>query len=305
MSSFGASPGYVQAMLKAGIKPRERYALARLRKVVCTGAPVGPEHFEWFHTDVKADLHVASASGGTEVCAGFFVGEPLSLIYAGEMQSRGLGIDVQAWNPEGQAVVDEVGELVVTQPMPSMPLYFWSDPGNRRYLDTYFDGFPGVWRHGDLLKITPRGGGVIYGRSDSTLNRYGVRIGTGEIYRIVEAIDGVLDSLVVNVDYPEGASLVVLFVALAPGLELTDELVAHLADRLRLEGSPRHVPDRVERVSAIPYTLTGKKMEIPIKKILLGVPVERAASKDAMANPGALEDFIRLAGIMQPPTPTP
>jgi acetoacetyl-CoA synthetase len=292
VTALGASPAYVQLMLKMNVRPRERLGLERLGAIACTGSHVAPEHFEWFYRQVKPDLAVRAASGGTEVATAFLLGAPTEPVRAGEMQVRGLGLDVRAFDPEGRSVVDQVGELVVTQPMPSMPLRFWNDPEDRRYRATYFDAYPGVWRHGDLLKLTERGSGVIYGRSDSTLNRDGVRIGSGEIYRIVESLPEVRDSLVVNVDGADGRSLLLLFVALAGGLPLTPALAAKVAALLKREGSPRHVFDRIESISAVPYTLTGKKLEVPLKRILAGVPVDRALSRDALADPDALEAML-------------
>ena len=294
-TTFGASPTYVQMMQKAGIVPRERFDLAKLRGVLLTGSPVTPESTAWFYDNVKADLAVTSPSGGTELCAGLVGGTPMLPVRAGEIQARLLGMDVHAWNEDGEEVIDEVGELVVTSPAPSMPLRFWNDPGDVRYHDTYFERFPGVWRHGDFIKINQRGGAYIYGRSDATLNRFGVRIGSAEIYRAIEQLPEIADSLIVCLEMPGGAFWMPLFVRLAPGVELDDALRARIATTLRRDCSPRHVPDEIHAVEAIPYTLTGKKMEIPVRRILAGTPPEKAASPDAMMNPRALDWYVRFA----------
>ena len=294
-TTFGASPTYVQIMQKAGLVPRERFDLSRLRGVLLTGSPVTPEATAWFYTNVKADLAVTSPSGGTELCAGLVGGTPLLPVRAGEIQARLLGMDVHAWNEDGSEVIDEVGELVVTSPSPSMPLRFWNDPGDARYRETYFERFPGVWRHGDFIKINRRGGAYIYGRSDATLNRFGVRIGSAEIYRAIERLDEIADSLVVCLELPDGGFWMPLFVRLAPGAALDDALRARIVATLRRDGSPRHVPDEIHAVEAIPYTLTGKKMEIPVRRILAGMPPERAASPESMMDPRALAWYVAFA----------
>jgi len=294
-TTFGASPTFVQMMQKAGIVPRERFDLSALRSVLLTGSPVTPESTAWFYESVKDDLWVTSPSGGTELCAGLVGGSPLLPVYAGEIQARLLGMDVHAWNENGKEVVDEVGELVVTSPAPSMPLYFMNDPGGERYRETYFEHFPGVWRHGDFIKINQRGGCFIYGRSDSTLNRYGVRIGSAEVYRAVEKLDEIADSLIVCLELEDGGFYMPLFVQLRDGAVLDDALRARIAYKLRTECSPRHVPDEVHAVDAIPYTLTGKKMEIPVRRILAGMPPEKVASREAMMQPAALDWFIAFA----------
>ncbi|MGE0554292.1 MAG: acetoacetate--CoA ligase [Gemmatimonadales bacterium] len=295
VTAFGASPAYVQLMRKLGIEPAGRFGLSALRSVALTGSPVSPEHMVWFYEHVKRDLRVVSTSGGTEVATAFYGGAPTEPVHSGEMQVPGLGIAVAAFDDAGRSVVGQVGELVVTRPMPSMPLRFWNDPEDRRYRETYFDTWPGIWRHGDLLMVTPSGGGVISGRSDSTLNRFGIRIGTGEIYRIVEAFDEIRDSMVIDVPGPDARSELLLFVVPAKGAVLDEPLRARIAERLKTEGSPRHVFDRIEEVPAVPYTLTGKKMEVPVKRLFSGVPPERAYSADAMADPTAIEPYLRLA----------
>jgi len=292
---FGASPTFVQMMEKAGLKPGEQFDLSRLECVMAAGAPSTPETFAWFYRSVKQDLWVTSQSGGTEICSGFVGASPTLPVYAGEIQTRMLGMDVHAWSDDGKELVDEVGELVVTSPFPSMPVKFWNDTDGKRYHESYFDTFPGVWRHGDFIKINQRGGCYIYGRSDSTLNRYGVRIGTAEIYRAVEQEPEVADSLIVCCELPGGLFFMPLFVRLKPGFSLSDDVVSRINKRLRQDCSPRHVPDRIYAIEAIPYTLTGKKMEVPIRKILMGWAPEKAASRDAMQNPEALDYFVQFA----------
>jgi len=294
-TSFGASPTYVQMMEKAGLRPGEQYDLSRLEGVVVAGAPSTPETFDWFYRCVKRDLWVTSQSGGTELCSGFVGASPLLPVHAGEIQTRLLGMDVHAWSEDGKELFDEVGELVATSPFPSMPIRFWNDTGGKRYHESYFEVYPGVWRHGDFIKINPRGGCYIYGRSDSTLNRYGVRIGTAEIYRAVEQVEEIADSLIVCCELPGGHFFMPLFLRLKPGAQFDDALRERVATRLRSDCSPRHVPDRMYQVEAVPYTLTGKKMEVPVRKILMGWPLEKAASRDAMMNPEAIDYFVRFA----------
>jgi acetoacetyl-CoA synthetase len=292
---FGASPTFVQMMERAGLEPGTAFDLARLECVMAAGAPSTPETFAWFYRAVKSDLWVTSQSGGTEICSGFVGASPTLPVYAGEIQTRMLGMDVRAWSDDGRELVDEVGELVVTSPFPSMPITFWNDGDGRRYRESYFDVFPGVWRHGDFIKINSRGGCYIYGRSDSTLNRFGVRIGTAEIYRAVETEPEVADSLIVCCELPGGTFFMPLFLRMKPGTALTPEVIDRITQRLRRDCSPRHVPDRMYEVEAIPYTLTGKKMEVPVRKILIGLPEEKAASRDAMMNPASLDYFITFA----------
>jgi acetoacetyl-CoA synthetase len=292
---FGASPTYIQMIEKAGLVPGHKFDLSNLESVLVAGAPSTPETFQWCYRNVSDDLWVTSQSGGTEICSGFVGASPTLPVYAGEIQTRILGMDVHAWNDDGAEVLDEVAELVVTNPFPSMPIRFWNDDGGKRYRESYFETFPGVWRHGDFLKINSRGGCYIYGRSDSTLNRYGVRIGTAEIYRAVEQEPEVADSLIVCCELPGGNFFMPLFVKLKPGMSLTDEVRARINNRLRRDCSPRHVPDKAYAVADIPYTLTGKKMEVPVRKILMGWPVDKAASRDAMSNPASIDFFIEFA----------
>lgn len=297
---FGASPTFVQMMEKAGIAPGETFDLSALRSIVLSGAPSTPETFDWFYRAVKRDLWVTSQSGGTEICSGLVGAAPLLPVHAGEIQTRMLGMAVQVWSDDGQSMVDEVGELVVTQPCPSMPVRFWNDEGDARYRESYFEHFPGVWRHGDFMKLNARGGCYIYGRSDSTLNRHGVRIGSAEIYRVVEELDEVADGLVVCCELPGGRYFMPLFLRLREGLELDDALRKRITERLRTLCSPRHVPDVMVQAAQIPYTLTGKKMEVPVRKLLMGWPVERAASRGAMADPKALDFFAEFARTQVP-----
>jgi acetoacetyl-CoA synthetase len=295
VTSFGASPSLVQAMEQAGVSPKERYDLGRLDSILLSGAPATPETFAWFYRNVGEDLWVASSSGGTELCGTLVGGVPILPVFAGEIQARALGKDVRCWDGAGRDLVNEVGELVVAKPFPSMPLRFWGDEGDARYRSTYFEAFPGAWHHGDFIKINERGGCYIYGRSDATLNRHGIRIGTSEIYRPLQGLAEVEDSLVVCLADAGSSSRLHLFVRLADGLLLDDGLASRIRQRLREGGSPRHVPDAIHQVPAIPYTLTGKKMEIPVRHILEGAPPEVAASPDAMADPGAMDWFVGFA----------
>ncbi|WP_334034575.1 acetoacetate--CoA ligase [Burkholderia cepacia] len=295
---FGGSPTFVQMMEKAGLEPGREFDLSRVRSVILSGAPSTPETFSWFYRCVKPDLWVTSQSGGTELCSGLVGAVPLLPVRAGEIQARMLGMAVDVWNDAGEPVVDEIGELVVTRPAPSMPIRFWNDDGGTRYRESYFDYFPGVWRHGDFMKIVPHGGCYIYGRADSTLNRHGVRIGSAEIYRVVEEIEVVADSLVVCCELPGGRYFMPLFLRLRDGAALDDTLRARIAERLRTLCSPRHVPDVMVAMEQIPYTLTGKKMEVPVRKILMGQRAESAASRDAMANPAALDAYVAFAGAV-------
>ena len=288
---FGSSPSFVQIMKKVGISPNNSYDLSKLEGIILSGSPAGPEVYEWMYEHVKKDLWLTSQSGGTDVASGFVGAIPIEPVHAGEMQVRALGAKVQAFNDAGQAVMDEVGELVITKPMPSMPIYFWGDADNKRYLDSYFDVYPGIWRHGDFIKITSRGSCIIYGRSDSTLNRFGVRMGTSEIYSSVETVEDVKDSLVVNLDLPDGKFFMPLFVVLKEGIQLDDALKNKIADKIRIECSPRHVPDDIVQVDEIPYTLTSKKMEVPVRRLLMSVDEKSVANRDAMANPSSLDFF--------------
>ncbi|MGZ4537779.1 MAG: acetoacetate--CoA ligase [Blastococcus sp.] len=292
---FGASPTFVELMQKAGVVPRERFDLSALDVVMPAGSPVAPAITAWFYRDVKDDLSIATGSGGTDCCTGFVGGVPTLPVYAGEIQARSLGVAAQAWDESGRSVVGRVGELVITEPMPSMPLFFWGDDDGARYRASYFDTFPGVWRHGDFFEVNERGGCFVRGRSDAVLNRQGVRIGTAEIYRVVEDDPAVLTSLVVNLDLPDGGFFMPLFVVLRPGQELDADLDARLRRSLRAEYTPRHVPDRIVAVGAIPLTRSGKKMEIPVRRLLLGAAPADVADPNAMADPDGFADIAEYA----------
>ncbi|EKX65268.1 acetoacetate--CoA ligase [Streptomyces ipomoeae] len=304
---FGAGPAYVDLMTKAGIVPGERYDLSALRTVMPAGSPVSPQCTAWFYRNVKADLWVATGSGGTDCCTGFVGGVPTLPVYAGEMQARSLGVAAYAYDESGHSVVDAVGELVITEPLPSMPVTFWGPDGDERYRRSYFEDFPGVWRHGDFFKVNARGGCFVLGRSDATLNRQGVRIGTAEIYRVVEALDQVAAALVVSLDLPDEKFFMPLFVALDDGVVLDPGLEDTIRDLLRREYSPRHVPDRIIQVPAVPTTLTGKKLEVPARRILLGTPVEQAADRSTVADPRALDALAQYARTQRdyPPATAP
>jgi acetoacetyl-CoA synthetase len=285
--------------MKAGIEPGREFNLSGLRAVGSTGAPLPPEGFQWVYDKVEKDLLLGSVSGGTDMCTAFVLSCPTLPVRAGELQCRGLGARVEAYDEQGHPVVEEVGELVITEPLPSMPLFFWNDPDGRRYQESYFDMFPGVWRHGDWIKIGRGGSCVIYGRSDSTLNRAGVRMGSSEFYRVVEDIPEIVDSLVVDTGQLGSEGRLLLFVVPRGGVSLDEELQARIEAKLRQELSPRYVPDEMHAVSDIPRTLNGKKLEVPIKRILTGTPAEKAVSPDAISNPQAMHFFIELARSLE------
>jgi acetoacetyl-CoA synthetase len=287
---FGGGAAFFIACMKSGMHYRDN-AFPALRTIGSTGSPLPVEAFEWIYKDVKKDVWLISFSGGTDICSGFVGGCPHFPVYAGEIQCRLLGCYLESFNESGNPVRGQLGEMVILEPMPSMPLYFWNDPGNERYRSSYFGYYPGVWRHGDWIEITERGTVIIYGRSDATLNRDGVRIGTSEVYSAVDSVPEVQDSLVVCVEREGGQYYMPLYVVMNPGFELNDEIRARIKKQLREQYSPRHVPDEIIEVPGIPYTISGKKMETPVKKILMGTPVELAASKDTMKNPESLEYF--------------
>jgi acetoacetyl-CoA synthetase len=282
--------------MKAGIEPRQGRRLERLRNVGSTGSPLSPDGFDWVYEQLGADTWLFSTSGGTDVCTAFVGGVPTLPVYEGELQGRSLGCDVQAWDPGGTPLTDEVGELVIAQPMPSMPTMLWNDPDGARLRDSYYDFYPGVWRHGDWITLTDRGTAIIHGRSDSTINRGGIRMGTSEIYRAVLATPEVLDALVVDVPRDGTDGWMPLFVVLRQGAQLDDELVARIRGQVRQDCSPRHVPDEIRQIQAVPRTLSGKVLEVPVKRILMGVQPERAASRESLADPSALDYFVALAG---------
>jgi acetoacetyl-CoA synthetase len=299
ITCMGLSAGLIASTEKAGVEPARDYDLSALRAIGSTGSPLSPESFRWIYGHVSPDVWLFSTSGGTDVCTAFVGGCPLLQVYEGELQCRCLGCAVEAWDEHGVSVSDEVGELVITEPMPSMPLYLWGDPSGQRLRESYFEMFPGVWRHGDWIRITPRGGAVIYGRSDSTINRQGVRMGTSEIYRAAGRVGEVLDSLVVDIPGPEGELRMILFVVLEPGAELDDELRGAIRRRIREDCSPRHVPNEIMQVAEVPRTLSGKVLEVPVKRILMGAAPEQAASVDSLANPRSLDYFVDLAASLR------
>ncbi len=292
---FGVGAAYLMACRQAGLAPGQGHDLSRVRGIGSTGSPLPPEGFAWVYEAVKPDVWLASVSGGTDVASGFLGSCPTLPVCAGELQCRCLGVKAEALDEAGRPLVDAVGELVIGEPMPSMPLYLWNDPEGARYRESYFETYPGLWRHGDWIRLTPRGSAVVLGRSDSTLKRQGVRMGTSEFYRAVEGLAEVRESLIVGFDRPDGSYFMPLFVALQDGAALDDALVARIRDRIRQALSPRHLPDAMYAVDGVPRTLNGKKLEVPVKKLLMGFPLEQAVNPDSMANPQALEAFLRLA----------
>lgn len=294
-SFFGTSPTYIELMNRQGVVPGERFDLHALRTVMPVGSPVSPQCNAWFYRNLKADIWVTTGSGGTDICTGLVSGVPTLPVYAGEIQARALGVDAHAFDQSGEPLIDQVGELVVTSPMPSMPVYFWNDPAGERYRQSYFQPWPGVWRHGDFFLLNTRGGCQVLGRSDATLNRYGVRIGTAEIYRALEPITEIDNALIVNLDLPEGGFFMPLFVQLRPGAQLDEALQHRVRDFLRQACTPRHVPDQIIAVPLIPLTLTGKKMEVPVRRILMGHDPQTVVNPSAMRDPQALAFFIEYA----------
>jgi acetoacetyl-CoA synthetase len=297
-TTFGTSASFIASCMKTGVEPcgggRD---LSALTAVGSTGSPLAPEGFQWVYDHVGADTWLFSTSGGTDVVSAFVGGVPTLPVHLGELQARALGAKVEAWDPEGRPLVGEVGELVITEPMPSMPIFFWGDQDGTRLRESYFEHYPGVWRHGDWIEITERGTAIISGRSDSTINRGGIRMGTSEIYRAVLADDAIVDALVVDIPnrpaHPEG--WMPLFVVLRDGEQLTDDLVARIKKRIRSDCSPRHVPNEIHQIAEVPRTLSGKVLEVPVKRILMGQPADQAASRDSLANPAALDVFVEMA----------
>ncbi|HEY6731628.1 MAG TPA: acetoacetate--CoA ligase [Solirubrobacterales bacterium] len=295
VTMFGTSAAYIGACMKAGVEPGNDRDLSALKAVGSTGSPLSPEGFDWIYEHLGSDTWLFSTSGGTDLCTAFVGGVATLPVYRGELQARALGAAVEAWDEAGEPVVAEVGELVVTEPMPSMPIYFWGDEDGSRYRDSYFEMFPGTWRHGDWIELTERGTAIIYGRSDSTINRGGIRMGTSEIYRAVLGIEEIVDALVVDVPRPGTDGWMPLFVVMREGAELDEELPKEIARRVRQQCSPRHVPDEVFEIKEVPRTLSGKVLEVPVKRILMGTPAEKAASRDSLANPAALDYFVEMA----------
>ncbi|RLU82331.1 acetoacetate--CoA ligase [Streptomyces griseocarneus] len=292
---YGTSAAYVMACRKAEVHPGRDFDLSRVKCVATTGSPLPPDGFRWLHDEVAEDLWIASVSGGTDVCSCFAGAVPTLPVHIGELQAPCLGTDLQAWDARGRPVIDEVGELVVTNPMPSMPVRFWNDPDGSRYRDSYFEMFPGVWRHGDWITVTSRGSVVIHGRSDSTLNRQGVRMGSADIYEAVERLPEIRESLVIGVELPDGGYWMPLFVHLAPGAVLDDALLDRIKRTIREQLSPRHVPDEVIEVTGIPHTLTGKRIEVPVKRLLQGTPLEKAVNPGSVDNVELLHFYEKLA----------
>ena len=295
LTFLGVSAAYVIAGMGAGITPRDRYEFEALRAVGSTGSPLPPAGFDWLYENVKRDLWVVSASGGTDVATAFVGGSPTLPVRAGELQCRCLGCRVEAFDPSGGPLVDEVGELVVTEPMPSMPVYLWNDLDGSRYRESYLAMYSGLWRHGDWIKFTEDGSSVIYGRSDSTINRKGVRVGTSEMYAVIEDLPEVADSLVVDVGEDHNSALLVAFVVPAGGSVLNPVVESSIRTAIRDSLSPRHVPDRVIAIDEVPRTLNGKKLEVPVKRILQGWDLQEAVNVDSMVNPGSMDFFVRLA----------
>ncbi|HMD91648.1 MAG TPA: acetoacetate--CoA ligase [Trebonia sp.] len=299
LTYLGVGAPYLMTCEKAGLTPGQTYDLSALRGIGSTGSPLPPEGFSWVYQAVKKTLQLGSFSGGTDVCTGFVGPNPLLPVRSGVISGRCLGAKVESFDSSGHPVIGRVGELVITEPMPSMPVMFWNDPGGKKYRDSYFADFPGIWRHGDWIEILPDGGCVIYGRSDATLNRGGVRMGTSEFYRVVESFPEIADSLVVDTGRLGEDGRLMLFIQLAPGKTLDGDLTSRLKAALRGQLSPRHVPDEIVSVPGVPRTLSGKKLEIPVRKILLGTPAAEAADPSALANPEVL-DFFRGSGGRPP-----
>ena len=295
MTVFGTSASFITECMKNELSPGQNFDLRHLKSISSTGSPLPPEGFKWCYEHVKKDLWIASASGGTDVCTAFILGVPTLPVYAGELQCRGLGAKIESFTDDGEPQMEKVGELVITKPMPSMPIFFWNDHDGSRLRDSYFDLFPGIWRHGDYLKITKRKTCVIYGRSDATINRGGIRIGTSEIYRAVDRIPEIADSLIVDIPKNNGDSIVPLFVVMKEGHQLTEATRSAIRKQIREYCSPRHVPTAIYEVPDLPRTLNGKKLEIPVKRVMMGEPANEVVNLDSLTNPEAFEYFVRLA----------
>ncbi len=294
ISIFGTSPKYLTMIQKSGLIPKDKFDLSSLKAVLSTGSPLSVENFKWVYDNVKSDLQLSSISGGTDIISCFMLGNPNLPVYAGEIQCRGLGMKVEAFNEKGESVTEEKGELVCTKPFPSMPVYFWNDPDGIKYRSAYFEHYPEVWRHGDYIKITGNGGIVVYGRSDATLNPGGVRIGTAEIYRIVEALDEVTDSLVIGQNWKNDVRII-LFVVLKKNTVLNDKLIEKIKNSIRTNATPRHVPARVIQVKDVPRTISGKKVELAVTRI---IHKEKVENRDALVNPDSLEQFKKFAASL-------
>lgn len=295
VTCFGAGAAFYDSCRNAEISPRDDFDLSALRSIGSTGSPLLPESYRWIYEHVDADVYLAPISGGTDFCSAFIGGVPTLPVRLNEMSCRYLGAEVQAFNDAGEPVIDEVGELVCTKPLPSMPIFFWNDDDNQRYKDSYFDVWPGVWRHGDWIRITAEGGSTIYGRSDATINRHGIRMGTAELYAAVEALPDVMDSLVVDLEFLGRESYMPLFVVLREGTDLSEELIASIRDAVKVNLSPRHIPNDVFQIEDVPRTFSGKKLEIPVRKLLLGQSPDQVINRDTMGNPDSIDYFIEFA----------
>jgi acetoacetyl-CoA synthetase len=293
---FGTSAAYITACMNQGLEPGKSHDLSKLKAVGSTGSPLSPEGFKWVYDRVKTNIMMGSVSGGTDPCTAFLGCCSVLPVRAGELQCRCLGVNARAFDEDGNSLIGEVGELVITEPMPSMPLYLWNDPDSHRYYASYFDMYPGVWRHGDWVRINPTGSGVILGRSDSTINRLGVRMGSSEIYTTVEDLPEVVDSLVVGLELSGGQYWMPLFVILEEGLKLDNALKTKIKNKIRRTLSPRHVPDEIYAIADVPRTLNAKKLEVPVKRILSGIPPAKAVNADSMSNPQSIDYFVELAG---------
>jgi len=296
---FGAGAAFYDGCRNAGIRPKDDFDLSVLRGIGSTGSPLLPESYHWIYDSVGSSVYLGPISGGTDFASAFVGGVPTLPVRVGEMSCRCLGAAVASFNDDGEPVTDDVGELVCTKPMPSMPLYFWGDEDDVRYKDSYFDVWPGVWRHGDWIKITEDGGAIIYGRSDATINRYGIRMGTSDLYAAVEALPEVMDSLVVDLEFLGRESYMPLFVVLKDGVDLSDGLVGRIRDTVKTNLSPRHVPNDVFQIADVPRTFSGKKLEIPVRKLLLGQPAEKVINKDTMGNPDSIDYFVEFANRLR------
>jgi acetoacetyl-CoA synthetase len=296
MTCMGVGAAFIHGCMKTGVEPKaDGRELAALRSVGSTGSPLAPEGFQWVYDHLGEKTWLFSTSGGTDMCTAFVGGVPTLPVYLGELQGRSLGAKIESWDEDGKPHVGEVGELVITEPMPSMPIFFWGDEDGSRYRESYFEMFPGIGRHGDWIEITDRGTAIISGRSDATINRGGVRMGTSEIYRAVLTLDEVVDALVLDLPLPGTEGFMPLFVVLRDGATLDDELTARIRKRIREDCSPRHVPDLIEQIAEVPRTLSGKVLELPVKRILLGAPADTTVSRDALATPAALDPFEEMA----------
>ncbi len=291
---FGTSPKYLSSCQKANLIPKKDFDLSSLNTILSTGSPLSPENFKYVYSQIKEDIQLSSISGGTDIISCFMLGNPILPVYSSEIQSRGLGMKVECFNTEGKPVINEKGELVCTSPFPSMPVYFWNDPEGNKYHSAYFEYFPGIWRHGDFIKITENNGIIVFGRSDATLNPGGVRIGTAEIYRVVESIDGILDSIVVGQNWKNDIRII-LFIVLKQDYVLTKEFIDEIKRLIRIRATPRHVPAKIFEISEVPRTISGKKVEIAVTKIINGEDVN---NKDALSNPNSLDQFKKIIPLI-------